>query len=173
MKKFSCFSLMLVLGLLFTQMSFGWNLPGKSFGMGKETVNKWTPAADVGGEDDFILMPTTNIGFDVANSANFGLGVSYSIMFANVTAVDANTAKISPFFGVGPFISANVGNWVASNGSAPLSANIGIEFIGPSIQDFPELGFQIGWDTTTGARTTLVNASFPLIIAPDSTIHKL
>lgn len=173
MKKFACFSFMLVLGLLMAQVGFGWDVPGSSFGLGKDGAKLGIAMPAAGGEDAFILMPTTNIGFDLANSANFGLGVSYSFMFAHVEAVNPTTAKVSPFFGVGPFISANVGKWISSQGNAPLSANIGFIFIGPMIQDFPELGLELGWQTDTGAKILEINASFPLIIAPDSTIHKL
>lgn len=164
-------SMFAVCALMFSSLAFSWELPKQSV---KFTAERSGLMPALGGEDDFILVPTTNIGFDVANASNFGLGFSYDFMFANLKMADATNVTCSPYLGVGPtFYFNNLGDWLTSQASIPLSATLGLNIIGPQIQGFPSVGVLLGFQTDNGAKVFKANLNFPLLVFPNDTIKKL
>lgn len=170
MKKIGLF---FALFLLMASTAMAWDLPGAPFSYGPQ-FQKLALIAPVSTENDWILMPITDVNFNLGQADNYGLGAAYGLVFAAVQPEDATHVNVNPFFFIGPFISANVGEFVNSNGKDAPSAEFGFVVGLPKLDaNIPEIGVQCGWDTRGGPAILSIDASFPLMIAPDSTIVKL
>ena len=86
MKKIFSLIAISLLSLALVSPAGAWLVPQQSHA--KLTL---TPAAE--GETDFLLMPTTNIGFDISDAKNFGLGLGYSFILGKVTPADATRRR--------------------------------------------------------------------------------
>lgn len=171
MKSFKWLLTLLVLAL-FSSMAFAWELPAKNIHLGGDKLSLGASAGL--SEDCFLLMPITDVSFNLGQANNYGLGGAYGFVFANVSPADATHVNVMPYFFIGPFISANVSEFVNSNGKDAPGATIGLVLGLPKLdKDIPEIAVQFGWDLRGGPSTISIDAAFPLMIAPDSTIHKL
>lgn len=131
----------------------------------------WGIQSPVTPEDDFILGPIGAFEFNPSTSNNYGLAISESICYAELSqGPDPNHTLVSPFAFVGLFAAANVGQWVATDANAPVVIDYGVMVGLPKLDvTLPELAFSYNFRTNG----FLIDAAFPADILSNVLLKKL
>ena len=127
-------------------------------------------------EDDFIIAPIGAAEFNPSTPNNYGLAISEAFAFAKLMpGPDSNHVAVSPYFFVGPFICANIGQWVSTNGNSPWSLDYGLMVGLPKLDEtLPEVAFSATWNSITGGPAKLtIDVAFPVDILNNILVHKL
>jgi hypothetical protein len=129
-----------------------------------------------GGENAWVIAPIGAAEFNPSSSNNYGLAISEAIGYANLLpGADSSHVVVSPYAFVGPFLAANIGQWVATNGGAQISFDYGLMIGLPKLDaTLPEVAFSATWNTVNhqGCKL-LIDVAFPADILSDILVHKL
>jgi len=131
-------------------------------------------------EDDFLLMPFTNVNIYTANGkTNYGLGVAYGLAYANVNPQGDGSYQVSPFCYVAPYCSLEIANWINSATLSPVSVDyglmVGLPQLDPSIA---QVGLTINWNSLNNQfldshPTIGISAAFPLDVLSGGLLRKI
>ena len=130
----------------------------------------------VGGEDDLVLMPFTNVNaYTVNTKTNYGLGLAWGLAFANVQPETATSVDIQPYAFIAPYASVEIANWINSQGNAPWSVDYGLMIGLPQLDTaIPEIGLTINWNSLTGNTSSIgIVLAFPTDILSDKLVRKI
>jgi hypothetical protein len=161
---------LLAFALFGTSYAGNWVVPSKPLGLDKLSIGEVAE----NGEDDFLIMPIVDTNWTPSENNSYGMNACYGLVYAKVKPFNANSVSVSPYFFVGAFAGLDLGQWIAANGTEPIGSNFGIVAGFPKLDDsIPEIAVQLMWDKNGASPKISIDLSFPLMIFPNTLVHKL
>lgn len=164
---------MMVLSLAFVGSSFGWELGGKSFGIGaKQGVS--IGEIPNGGEDVLAAMPLVDAQYSFATDNlpnSYGIGIKEAFGIFNLKPGTGNQVIVNNLLFIGGGLNTNLADFFSKNGAGVVVVEWGVEIGIPAAQGIPQLtvGIQGQFDQP-GNRVT-VGGAVPLESIADFAIH--